>query len=231
MDGSAWWLRRRWLRGRDAVADRYVIEPAAPGFAWRPVEAGDVGLEVDDRRPVDEVDAGEPYDGTGHVQQLDEAEPDGVDPPRAPGGEHALLLLLAAQQERNLPERGVVTGPGQLVQPGHQPGVVELGQAVQPAGVAVGDFDNPDLGAIEGRVDRRTLQFGMAGADYPYHRQGDIQVHAAMVSGVSPTNSGRPQRLPSGRTAAVCGRGEQEAAAMADRCKEGRWRGRHPVGS
>src|SRR6516162_7074647 len=186
MHGSAWWLSRGWLRGRDAVADRYVIEPAASGFARWTVEACDVGLEVDDRRPVDEVDTGEPYDGAGHVQKLDEAEPDGVDPPRTPGGEHALLPLLAAQQERNLAEPGVVTRPGQLVQPGHQPGVVELGQAVQPAGVAVGDFDGSALGAIESRVDRRGLQLGVPRADDAYDGQRDIEVHAAMVPVVHP---------------------------------------------
>lgn len=100
-----------------------------------------------------------------------------------------------------MPERWLVTRLSQPVQPGHQPGVVELRQAIQALLVAVGDFDGPMFGAVEPRLDRRSLQFGIAGVDYPDHRQGDIEIHAAMVP-VSPPACGHgqaPRALPSGQ--------------------------------
>jgi hypothetical protein len=108
---SAWCAGWSELRGGAAVVDRYLVEPAASRFAWWPVKACDIWLDVDDRCPVDEIDAGEMYDRPCYVQNLDHAEPDGVDPPRTPGGEHALRALLASQQERNLSQRGFATGP------------------------------------------------------------------------------------------------------------------------
>ena len=65
--------------------------------------------------PFDKVDTGEPYDRAGHAEDLDEAEPDGVDPFWPPGGEYAHGAPLASQQERNVPERWLVTGLGQSV--------------------------------------------------------------------------------------------------------------------
>jgi hypothetical protein len=83
---SGGWPGRSEPLGGDAVGDRYLIEPAASRFACWAVETCDVGLEVDDRCAVDEVHTGEPYGRPGHVEDLDEAEPDGVDPFRPPGG-------------------------------------------------------------------------------------------------------------------------------------------------
>jgi hypothetical protein len=169
------------LLGGNAVGDRDLIEPAAAGFAGRAVEPGDVRLEIDDRRAIDEVHAGEPDDRAGYVQDLDEAEPDGVDPLRPPRGEYALRALLASQQERDVPQRRLLARLGQPVQPRQQPGVVELGEAVQALLVAVGDLDGPMLGAVESRLDRRGFELGVAGVDYPDHRQGNVEVHAVMV--------------------------------------------------
>ena len=103
------------MPGGNAVGHGYPIEPAAPGFACRAVETGDVRFEIDDRCAVDEVHAGEAYGGAGHVEDLDEAEPDGVYPFRSPGGEYALGAPLASQQERNVPERWIATRLGQPV--------------------------------------------------------------------------------------------------------------------
>lgn len=95
-----------------------------------------------------------------YVEKLDEAEPDGIDPLRSPGGKYAFRALLASQQERDVPERRAAARLSQFVEPGQQPGVVELCQAVQALLVAVGDFDDPESGAIEPGLDRRSLQFG-----------------------------------------------------------------------
>jgi hypothetical protein len=121
--GDSAWLSLV-VAGRDVLPDRDVVIPAAAWLARGPVETGDVGLEIDDRCPVEKVDTGEPYGRAGHVQELDDAEPDGVDPPRAASGEQAHLALLASQQERHLPERRVAAGIGRLVQPAQQPDVV-----------------------------------------------------------------------------------------------------------
>ena len=82
-----------------------LVEPAAVRLAWRPVESGDVRLEVDDRRPVHDVDSGEQDRVASDFQNLDQAEPDGVDASWPAGGEDPHPALLAPQQERNLPER------------------------------------------------------------------------------------------------------------------------------
>ena len=78
------------MLGSNAVADCYLIEPAAAWIARWTVETADVRLEIDDRRSLDKVNTGEPYGRAGHVENLDEAEPDAVDPPWPPGGEYAL---------------------------------------------------------------------------------------------------------------------------------------------
>lgn len=76
--GASGW-RPGWskLLGGDAVADRYLIEPAAARFTWWPVETGDVRFDIEDRCAVDEVHPGEPYGEPGHVEDLDETVPEG----------------------------------------------------------------------------------------------------------------------------------------------------------
>src|SRR5262245_42261596 len=53
--------------------DSELVKPAASGIPRRPVEPGDVGLDVDDRGPVEEIDAGEGDELAGHLEKLDEA--------------------------------------------------------------------------------------------------------------------------------------------------------------
>src|SRR5580693_2037527 len=92
-DGSRG-LRLGELLRRGAISDGDLVEPAAARTAGRPVEPRDVRLDVDDRSAVQKVDPGE-HDGlAGYVEKLDEAEPDGVDPPRAAASEDAHLALL-----------------------------------------------------------------------------------------------------------------------------------------
>ena len=186
MRGSAWRLGRRLPCGRDAVADRYVIEPAASRVACGLVETGDIRLEIDDGCAVDQVDAGEPYGEAGHVKQPDKAESDWVDPPWPPGGEYALFALLGSEQEGNLPERRRVTGLGQPMQPGQQPGVVELGQPVQALPVAVVDFDGPVLGPVELRLDGCRHRLHMSGAHNAYDLQWGSHVHSHKAATGSP---------------------------------------------
>src|ERR1022692_4523826 len=107
-------LRPAELRGRGPVGDRELIEPAAVRIAGRPVEAGDIRLEIEDGRSVDDIDAREQHGLAGYAQQPDEAEPDRVDPARSAGGEDAHQALLAPQQELNLPERRI---GGRLARP------------------------------------------------------------------------------------------------------------------
>src|SRR6185369_5495240 len=90
----------------DPVGHRRLVEPAAgrvtvPG---RPVEPGHVRLEVQHWGAVEKVDTGELDLAATHPENLDQAEPDRVDPARAPGGEHPDLPLLAPQQERHQPQ-------------------------------------------------------------------------------------------------------------------------------
>src|SRR5580658_5838206 len=85
---------------RAAVADVYVIEPAAPGLAGRTVEPGHIRLDVQDRRPLDEVDPAESDNQPGNLGQPDEAESDRVDSPRSARREYAHLPLLRPEQER-----------------------------------------------------------------------------------------------------------------------------------
>jgi hypothetical protein len=88
------------------------------GSPGRPVKPGDVGLEVDDGCPVEKVDPGESDGPASYLQKLDKAETDRVDPPRPAGGEDAHPALLAAEQERDLPQRRVAAGVARAVQPG-----------------------------------------------------------------------------------------------------------------
>src|SRR5262249_60229901 len=123
--------------GGKAVADRYLIEPAAPWFACWAVETGDIRFEIDDRRSLDKVNTGELDGRAVHVEDADEAEPDGVDPFWPPGGEDAFCALLASQQERNVPERWLAAGLVQPVQPGHEPVALDLGHPVHALVVVV----------------------------------------------------------------------------------------------
>ena len=79
--------------------------------------------------------------------------------------------MLASQQERNLPERRVAAGLGQLVQPGQQPGIVEACQPIQPVPVAAVDLDGPVLGAVESGLDGCFRKVGVAGPDDTYYLQ------------------------------------------------------------
>src|SRR5580704_464824 len=176
-----------------AVADGELVEPAASRVSRWPVEAGDVRLEVDDRRAVQEIDAGE-HDGlAGHLEQLDEAEPDRVDPPRSPGGENAHRALLAAEQERDLPQRRVPAAVPRAVQPAEQPRVVEVREPVQAIPVRLGDLDGAVLGSVETGLYRRALQVLVAAADHADQRHADGQFHVPYAVTV-PQDRARPGR-------------------------------------
>lgn len=193
-------MARGELRGRAAIADRDTVVPAAARLARRPVETGHVRLQINDRRPVEKVNTGETNDQAGHIENPDQAEPDRVDPPRPTRGEHAHLALLASQQERNLPERRVAAGLGQLVQPGQQPGIVKAVQSSQPVPVAAVDLDGPVLGAVEPGLDRCSRKVGVGGADNTYYLHGDGRVHGTRLS-QAPADTAYPAR-PRQRTVA-----------------------------
>jgi hypothetical protein len=63
---------------------------------------------------------------------------------------------------------------------------IAASQAIQALLIAVGDFDGPAFGAVEPRLDRRSLQFGIAGVHYPEHWQGILRSIQAMVPGSQP---------------------------------------------
>src|SRR5271165_119487 len=191
------WLGPGELPGCGAVADGELVEPAASRISGRAVEASDVRLEVDDGRPVQEIDAGE-HDGlTGHLQELDEAEPDRVDPPRPAGGEDAHRALLAAEQERDLPQWRVARRVARAVQPAEQPGVAEIREPVQAVPVRLDDLDGAVLGAVETGLDRRGLQLLVAGPDHADHGQadGEFHVHHAVTGWLSRAAAASGQRV------------------------------------
>src|SRR3984957_3219261 len=192
--------RRRWrpgeLPGRGAVADGELVEPATSRISLRPVEAGDVRLEVDDRGAVQQIDAGEHHGLAGHLEKLDKAEPDRVDPPRSPGGENAHRALLTAEQERDLPQWCVPAAVPRAVQPAEQPGVVEVREPVQAVSVRLGDLDRAVLGSVETGLDRRALQVLVAAADHSDHRHADGQLHQVLREGTAAFRRQR-NRVPS----------------------------------
>jgi NTE family protein len=163
--------------GGGAVGDGELVEPPAARICRRPVEAGDVRLEVQDGRAVQEVDASELDLLTGHLDQLDEAEPDRVNAPRPAGGEDAHRARLAAEQKRDLAHGCVVIGVTWAVQPAQQPGVVEIRESVQAVPVRLGDLDDAVLRAGQAGLDRRGLQLVVAGADHSDDRQPGSQFH------------------------------------------------------
>src|SRR5215472_11699214 len=157
------------LGWRHALLDGHVVEPAAVRITWRPVELGDVGLDVDDRRSVDDVDSGEADRGAGDAEDLDQAEPDRVDPPRRAGGEKTYPASLPAKQERHPAHVWLVSRIIGLVQPGQHPCVVEVSQPVEPAGVGVAKLDPGVFGAVDRRLDWRGLELGVAGPNDADH--------------------------------------------------------------
>jgi hypothetical protein len=164
--------------GCGAVADGELVEPAASRFSGWLVEAGDVGLEVDDGCPVNEIDACEHDGGAGHLEELDEADSDRIDSPGPASSEDAHRAALAAQQEWDLPQRGVAGGVARAV----QPGIVEIREPVQTFPLAVGDLQGPVLGAVETCLDRCRHGLCMGGTHDTYCLQGDVQVRCLRLS-------------------------------------------------
>src|SRR6266566_1517797 len=72
-------------RGRRALVDADLIEPAAARIADRTVEPRHMGLDVDDGRTVDDVNACEGHARARDLDDLDEAQSDRVNPLGAPG--------------------------------------------------------------------------------------------------------------------------------------------------
>ena len=114
------------------------------------------------------------------LEELDEAEPDRIDPPGPASSEDAHRAALAAQQEWDLPQWSIAGRVAWAVQPGEQPGVVEIREPVQTF---------PERSAIS-RVPcsarLRPAWIGVAASSVwrspSYDVQGDVQVHCLRLS-------------------------------------------------